>query len=61
MLLLVPFLAADGVVSARGQFMSAFWASPRDSKRSEPKPDLGARNPVEECKNCDLRIERQTG
>ena len=32
MLLLVPFLAADGVVSARGQFMSAFWASQRDSK-----------------------------
>ena len=32
LLLLVPLLAADGVVSARGQFMGAFWASERDSK-----------------------------
>ena len=31
-LLLVPLLAADGVVSARGRFMGAFWASERDSK-----------------------------
>ena len=32
LLLLVPLLVADGVVSARGQFMGAFWASGRDSK-----------------------------
>lgn len=32
LLLLVPLLAADGVVSARGRFMGAFWASERDSK-----------------------------
>ena len=32
LLLLVPLLAADGVISARGRFMGAFWASERDSK-----------------------------
>lgn len=32
LLCLVPLLAADGVVSARGKFMSEFWASERDSK-----------------------------
>lgn len=32
LLLLVPLLAADGVVSARGRFMGEFWASERDSK-----------------------------
>ena len=32
LLSLVPLLAADGVVSARGEFMGAFWASERDSK-----------------------------
>ena len=32
LLLLVPLLAADGLISARGQFMGAFWASERDSK-----------------------------
>jgi len=32
LLLLVPLLAADAVVSARGRFMGIFWASERDSK-----------------------------
>ena len=32
LLLLVPLLAADGVVSARGRFMGVFWASERDTK-----------------------------
>ena len=32
LLLLVPLLAADGVVSARGRFMGVFWASDRDTK-----------------------------
>lgn len=32
LLLLLPVLVADGVISARGGFMGAFWASARDSK-----------------------------
>jgi hypothetical protein len=32
LVLLVPLLAADGLLSARGRFVGEFWASDRDSK-----------------------------